>query len=138
MNLSQNCKAVLVKAGQSDGTAAITTDLVDMSGYREVVFVGTIATNNAGNFVSLQQDAASSGVTAADLKGTKTASNKKQFKVGLIRPTKRYVRLKLTRGVSTVTGDIWALLFKSSTAPQVSATNNLDEALFVAPAEGTP
>ena len=44
MNLSQNCKVVLAKAAQTAATTAVTSDLIDMAGYREVVFIGTITT----------------------------------------------------------------------------------------------
>lgn len=139
MNLSENCKILLVKAGQASGDSAITTDLVDMAGYKEVIFIGNLATNNAGNFVNLQQDDKSNGSTLADLKGTRACANKKEFKVGLARPEKRYVALKITRaGAATVTGNVWAILFKAAKMPKTSETDTLDEVFFVSPGEGTP
>ena len=54
MNLSENCKVLMVKAAQDSGDSAVTTDVVDMAGYREVVFLGSITTKNAANFVNLQ------------------------------------------------------------------------------------
>ncbi|WP_286952796.1 MULTISPECIES: hypothetical protein [Aminobacterium] len=137
MNLSENCKVMMVKAAQDSGTAAITTDVVDMAGYREVVFLGSITTKNAGNFVNLQEDSASNGATLADLAGTKAASNKTYFKVGLVRPLKRYVAAKITRGVATATGPVWAILFKSRAAPITSAATDLDEETHVSPIAGT-
>ena len=77
MNLSENCKVLMVKAGQSAGTDAITTDVVDMAGYREVVFLGSITTKNAANFVNLQEDSASTGATLADLAGRRLYSSGK-------------------------------------------------------------
>ena len=136
MNLSENCKVLMVKAGQSAGTDAITTDVVDMAGYREVVFIGSITTKNAANFVNLQEDSTSAGSTLADLAGTKCASNKTYFKLGLIRPRKRYVAAKITRGSSTATGPVWAILFKSRAAPITSATTDLDEETHVSPVAG--
>lgn len=127
----------MVKAAQDSGTAAITTDVVDMAGYREVVFLGSITTKNAGNFVNLQEDSASNGATLADLAGTKAASNKTYFKVGLVRPLKRYVAAKITRGVATATGPVWAILFKSRAAPITSAATDLDEETHVSPIAGT-
>lgn len=137
MNLSENCKVLMVKAGQASGTDAITTDVVDMAGYREVVFLGSITTKNAANFVNLQEDSASNGATLADLAGTKAASNKTYFKLGLIRPRKRYVAAKITRGSATATGPVYALLFKSRTAPITSAATDLDEETHVSPIAGT-
>ena len=138
MNLSENCKVLMVKAGQASGTEAITTDVVDMAGYREVVFLGSITTKNAANFVNLQEASDSAGDTLADLAGTKAASGKTYFKVGLIRPLKRYVAAKITRGSATATGPVWAILFKSRAAPITSAATDLDEETHVSPIAGTP
>ena len=135
MNLSENCKVLMVKAGQAAGTDAITTDVVDMAGYREVVFLGSITTKHADNFVNLQEG--STGDTLADLAGTKAASNKTYFKVGLVRPLKRYVAAKITRGSSTATGPVWAILFKARQGPVTSAAADLDEETHVSPVAGT-
>ena len=137
MNLSENCKVLMVKAGQASGTDAIVTDVVDMAGYREVVFLGSITTKNVANFVNLQEDSASTGNTLADLAGTKAASNKTYFKLALVRPKKRYVAAKITRGVSTATGPVWAILFKARQAPITSAAADLDEETHVSPVAGT-
>ncbi len=137
MNLSENCKVLMVKAAQDSGTDAITTDVVDMAGYREVVFLGSITTKNAANFVNLQEDSASNGATLADLAGTKAASNKTYFKLALVRPKKRYVAAKITRGVSTATGPVWAILFKARQAPITSAATDLDEETHLSPIAGT-
>ena len=137
MNLSENCKVLMVKAGQASGTEAITTDVVDMAGYREVVFLGSITTKNAANFVNLQEGSDSAGDTLADLAGTKAASNKTYFKVGLVRPLKRYVAAKITRGSATATGPVWAILFKARQAPITSAATDLDEETHVSPVAGT-
>jgi len=127
----------MVKAAQSAGTDAITTDVVDMAGYREVVFLGSITTKNAANFVNLQEDSASTGANLADLAGTKCASNKTYFKLALVRPKKRYVAAKITRGVSTATGPVWAILFKARQAPITSAAADLDEETHLSPIAGT-
>ena len=127
----------MVKAAQSAGTDAITTDVVDMAGYREVVFLGSITTKHADNFVNLQEDSASTGATLADLAGTKAASNKTYFKLALVRPKKRYVAAKITRGVNTATGPVWAILFKARQAPITSAAADLDEETHVSPVAGT-
>lgn len=135
MNLSENCKVLMVKAAQSAGTDAIVTDVVDMAGYREVVFLGSITTKHADNFVNLQEGSASTSL--ADLAGTKAASNKTYFKVGLVRPLKRYVAAKITRGSETATGPVWAILFKARQAPITSAAADLDEETHLSPIAGT-
>ena len=135
MNLSENCKVLMVKAAQNSGTDAITTDVVDMAGYREVVFLGSITTKNAANFVNLQEGSTSASL--ADLAGTKAASNKTYFKLALVRPKKRYVAAKITRGSATATGPVWAILFKARQAPITSAATDLDEETHVSPVAGT-
>jgi hypothetical protein len=137
VNLSENCKVLMVKAAQDAGTDAITTDVVDMAGYREVVFLGSITTKNSANFVNLQEDSAANGATLADLAGTKAASNKTYFKLALVRPKKRYVAAKITRGSSTATGPVWAILFKARQAPITSAAADLDEETHLSPIAGT-
>ena len=138
MNLSENCKVVLAKAAQEAGVSAVTTDVIDMAGYREVVFVGSITTKNVGNYANLQEDDAAAGSSLADLVGTKIASNDQYFKIGLVRPKKRYVALKITRaGASTATGDVWAFLFNARKAPITSATVTLKEETHTSPAAGT-
>ena len=137
MNLSENCKVVLAKAAQEAGVSAVTTDVIDMAGYREIVFVGSIATKNAGNYANLQEDDVAAGSSLADLAGTKIASNEQYFKIGLVRPKKRYVALKITRGASTATGDVWAFLFNARKAPIASATTALKEETHMSPAAGT-
>ncbi len=127
----------MVKAAQESGTDPITTDVVDMAGYREVVFLGSITTKNSANFVNLQEGSDSAGDTLADLAGTKCASNKTYFKLGLIRPRKRYVAAKITRGSTTATGPVWAILFKARQAPITSAATDLDEETHVSPIAGT-
>ena len=136
MNLSENCTVVLAKAAQTAATTAVTTDVIDMQGYREIVFVGTITTKNAGNYVNLQEDTVSTGASLADLKDTKIAGQT-YFKVGLVRPKKRYVAAKITRTVSSATGEIWAILFKGRKAPITSATATLTEETHVSPDAGT-
>ena len=135
MNLSENCKVLMVKAAQDSGTDAITTDVVDMAGYREVVFLGSITTKNAANFVNLQEGSTSASL--ADLAGTKAASNKTYFKLALVRPKKRYVAAKITRGSATATGPVWAILFKARQAPITSAAADLDEETHLSPIAGT-
>ena len=135
MNLSENCKVLMVKAAQESGTDPITTDVVDMAGYREVVFLGSITTKNAANFVNLQEGSTSASL--ADLAGTKAASNKTYFKLALVRPKKRYVAAKITRGSSTATGPVWAILFKARQAPITSAAADLDEETHLSPIAGT-
>ena len=87
------------------------------------LFLSAPSPRKTRNFVNLQEDSASTGDTLADLAGTKCASNKTYFKLGLIRPRKRYVAAKITRGSATATGPVYALLFKSRTPIASAATD---------------
>lgn len=138
MNLSENAKFILAKSAQTAATSAVTTDVIDMTGFREIVFAGAIDTKNAANYIHLQEGALADGSDMADLAGTKTGANKTYFKAGLVRPRKRYVRLKVTRGSSTATGAVWAILFKARLAPISSAAADLEEKTFLSPSAGTP
>ena len=127
---------VLAKAGAAAATTAVTTDVIDMAGFREIVFVGSITTKNAGNYVNLQEDSVAAGTSLVDLADTKIAANENYFKIGLVRPKKRYVALKVTRTVSSATGDIWAILFKARKAPIASGSATLKEETHVSPDAG--
>ena len=51
--------------------------------------------------LAVVRSSTAAGSSLADLAGTKIASNEQYFKIGLVRPKKRYVALKITRGAST-------------------------------------
>lgn len=139
MNLSKNVAVSLAKAGQSTGTTAVNGDVIDTQGYEGVMFVGSIATANAGNSVKAQQGALADGSDMADLEATSIASgdNGDSFLLDIYRPRERYVRVVITRaGTTTVTGDVYALLYGARTYPvEHGATINAET--HVSPAEGT-
>lgn len=138
MNLSKNVKVVLAKAGQSAGTSAINTDEIDMQDWDGVVFVGSIATANAGNYAKAQQDTVTGMGSAADLEGTKVTPGDSgdSFLIDLYKPRERFVRAVITRGASTATGDVYAILYKGRKAP-VTHGSTIDSEVHVSPAEGT-
>lgn len=138
MNLSENVKIVKVAAGASAGTSAVTGDTVDMTGFEGVVFFGAIGTANAGNFAKVQQGAASDLADAADLEGTKVTpgDDADSFMVDVFRPQERYVRCVVTRGASTTSGDVYALLYGARQVP-VTHGATIDGETHVSPDEGT-
>lgn len=137
-NFSNQNKIILVKAGQASGTTAITSDVVDTQNFQCVTFVGSVTTANAGTFAKVQQGAASNLSDAADLKGTKLVpgDNGDSFLIEVVRPIKRYLRVHLTRGAATVTGDIYAVLSGPRTVP-VTHGSTIDSELHASPDEGT-
>jgi hypothetical protein len=139
MQLSNEIKITKVKAGQATGTSAVNSDVIDMQGYEGVIFFGTIATANAGNYLKAQQDSASGMGTAADLAAKKIVATADGEVVWLdiYRPAERYLRAVIIRGVTTVTGDIYALRYKGRKRPEDNTTTDviLGE-LLVSPDEG--
>jgi hypothetical protein len=138
MNLSKNVKVVLAKAGQSAGTSAVTTDVIDTQGYEGVIFLGSIGTANANNYVKIQQGTASNMSDAADLEGSKVtpANNGDSFLVDIYKPRERYLWAVINRGASTTTGDVYAILYGARKEP-VSHGATINAELHVSPAEGT-
>lgn len=138
MNHFKDCKLVFGVAGATAATTAVTTGIIDTANFEGVAFFGRIATANAGNHVKVQQGDASNLSDAADLAGTQTVTgdDADSFLVDVFRPTKRYVRATITRTASTVTGDVYAVLYGPRKVP-VTHGDTIDAEYHVSPAEGT-
>lgn len=138
MNLSKNVKVLLAKAAAASGTTAVTTDVIDTQGFEGVMFVGSIATKDAGNYANVQQGKASDMSDAADLLDTKVTpgTNGHSFLIDVYRPQERYVQAVITRGQATATGDVYAVLYGPRVAPTSHGSTILAET-HVSPAEGT-
>lgn len=134
----KDCKIVLAKAGQAAGTSAVASDIIDTANFDGVAFVGSITTANAGNFAVVEQGDDSGLSDGADLAGSKNipGDSGDSFLIDIKKPADRYVRLNITRGVSTATGDVYAVLYGPRTVP-VSHGSTIDAEYFVSPAEGT-
>ena len=123
MNLSKNVKVVFVKAGQSAGTDPVNSTAVDLSGYEGVMFFGTIAVANDGNYLQVEQGAVSDFSTKSVLDGAKMAvgSNGDVAFVDVYRPQEKlgkYLRASIVRGASTATGCIYAILYNGRVKPE--------------------
>ncbi len=136
MNLLKNCKLTLVKAATASGTSQVDASL-DMNGYDGVVFIGSVATQAAGNFAKCAHSADNS--TFADLAGTKriTSTNGNAFALEIAVPLKRYLRVSVVRGTATAVGDIYAIQYKGRKAPAIQDAT-IDALTVVSPSEGTP
>lgn len=136
MNLSKCTKLTLVKAAQGSAGTAINSDSVDMQGFDGVMFFGTIATANAGNFANAAQSQDDSSF--ADLLGTKVVpgTSGNSFLVDIFRPEERYLRLEVDRsGANTATGDIYALQYCAHKKPTTHGAT-IDAETHISPIEG--
>lgn len=136
MNLSKDVKVTLVAAGATSAGTAINSTAVDMSGFEGVIFIGSIATANAGN-TALAAQATTSGGSYADLAGTTVAPGDSgdSFLIDVYRPRERYVRCEIDRsGTNTVTGDIYAIQYTAASKPTTHGAT-VDSILAVSPAE---
>jgi hypothetical protein len=77
--------------------------------------------------------------TSPDLENTKITpgDNGDSFLIDILRPAKRYVDAQIVRGVATVTGDVYALLYGSVRKAPVAQGATIDAETFASPAEGT-
>lgn len=133
--LLNNCKVTIVKTTQATGTSAVNTDSVDMQGFDGVLFLGALATANAGNSVNLAQSTDNS--TFNDLAGTAQvpATNGHLVAIDLYKPRERYIRAEIVRaGATTVTETFIAIQYRGRKAPITSVAT---QETHVSPAEGT-
>lgn len=139
MNLSKSTKLIKILDGAATNTTTLTSSTIDMAGFEGVRIFGQIATVNAGNYVKAREGAASNMSDAADLAGTKLVpgTNGNSFDLDIYKPLKRYIDVQIVRGgATTVTGDVYALLYEARKAP-VSQGATIESELHVSPAEGT-
>jgi hypothetical protein len=103
-----------------------------------VVFVASIATANAGNYIKVAQGTLANGGDMADLAGSKVVAgvNGELVAVEIYKPAKRYLQATLKRGASTVTGDLIAI----RDVKRMPAANNVAGAItseiYATPDEG--
>jgi hypothetical protein len=138
-NLSKNTKLILAKASQVSAGTTITTDPIDTQGYEGVMFFGTVATVNAGNYAKVRQGQAADMSDGADLEGTKVVpgTNGNSFLIDVLRPRERYVDCQIVRGgANTVVGDVYALLYGPHKMP-TSQGATIDAEAHQGNAEGT-
>lgn len=138
-NFKTDHKVILAKAGAGAATSEVLTDIIDTLGFAGCMFVGSIATANAGNYAKVQSGAASDLSDAADLAGTKVVPghNADSFMIDVYQPQERYLRVSVTRGASTATGDIYAILYGADRLPVSAQGSTIDSEFHQSPAEGT-
>lgn len=139
MNLIKQVKLRLNKASSPSATTAVNGDTVDMQGCDGVLFVATIATANAGNYLKAQQSAAANMSDAADLAGSKVvaAADGEVVALDIFRPQERYVRPVVVRGAATIVGEIYAIQYDARMLPQDNnVTGAILATLLISPDEG--
>ncbi len=129
-----------VKETSSSAGTLVTSSTVDMSlydGADGVLFFTTIATANAGNYLSAQQSADDSSYAALEGSKVVAANNNEVVALDIFRPTDRYLQVTVTRaGANTVVGEIYALVYGLRKMPSTHATEVVIE-YHATPAEGT-
>jgi len=132
-------KVRLAKAAASAAASDVESDAVDMAHMEQVTFLATIATANAGNYMTVQQSATSGFESAETLEDAKAiaAEDGDVVAVNVFRPLKRYVRAVIDRGgTNTATGQIYVIQSGARTVP---VDNNEDDeivsTIVVSPAE---
>lgn len=137
---SENNKVSQVEEGQTAGTSTITSDAVDMEGFEGVVFIGTIATQNSGNYAKVLQSDDSSGSPDgySDLEATKlvTTVSGNSFMIDIYRPQKRYLKCAQVLGSSSAVGPMHAIQYGAKRTPVTHGTT-VDNEAHISPDEGT-
>lgn len=140
--LEKNEMRLSVAGASSAGTAVngATVDLKDADG---CLFMATIATANAGNYMKLQAGNASDGSDMADVAGSKVVADANGSVVAIEvnrLPGYRYARAVIIRaGTNTATGDMYHIRYNASVAPVVrDVTNSCKTLVLQSPALGAP
>lgn len=135
--LSDNVK-IDVEAPTATGTTTIDSATYDMAGYDGILFVVRLGSPAANNNIRVQQDSASNMSGAADLAGTLVNSaTVNAHAVDVQRPSKRYVRCRVTRGTTTTIDSIIAIRYHARSKPVAQASASLVLEQHSTPAEGT-
>lgn len=149
-NLTDRVKTIRLQPDGSGwtvaaGTSAVNSNIIDMQGYRGIRFIvgfGAIV-STAVTSTKVQQNSANSGTGMADLAGSSISvadtDDNKVIVSDILFPTKRYVRLAISRGTANATIDFAiAELYHPHELPvDTSDTTVVSTEKFVSPAEGT-
>jgi hypothetical protein len=141
MNLLKDIKITVVEAAAAAGTSALTTDVLDMSGYEGVMFVAMLGDVTDTSVLTLTAKGNSANSTSSPTPVTQKASDaftasatsadSKVIVVDVYKPTLRYVFAELTRATANaVVGGIIAIQY----CPRVKPTTQ--DATVIASAFG--
>ena len=125
INLLPNVEFVVVEAAASAGQTELTTDVIDMAGWRGVVFVAHLGDVTTGSVLGFVVDHSDTGVGAWDdlegplahTAGASDADNK-LLVLDVCRSEKRYLRARLSRSAANaIVGGIVAIKYGGTQFP---------------------
>ena len=138
-NLMDEVRVEKSADGATAGTSDVNGTAIDLSGYDGVMFMARIGTANTANFLKAQEGDTSS--PTADIEGSKSEpqGNDEFAILDVHKPLKRYIRAVLERGVSTTSGDIYAVLYKGRKQAQDNTRSGENISVrLISPVAGTP
>lgn len=128
MNLSKDIKITVVAAAAAAAQTAVTSDVLDMSGYDGVMFVALMGDVTSGSKLTLTAKGNSANSTSSPTPVTQKATTEftagasdadsKALVVDVFRPTLRYQFCELARTTqNAVVGGIIAIQYGASSKP---------------------
>lgn len=134
MNLSKDVKITVVAAAATAAQTAVTSDVLDMSGYDGVMFIALTGDVTATSVLTLTAKANSANSTSSPTPVTQKATDaftagasdadSKALVVDVYRPTLRYVFAELTRTTANaVVGGIVAIQYSAANKPTSQAAS---------------
>ena len=134
MNLSKDVKITVVAAAATAAQTAVTSDVLDMSGYDGVMFIALTGDVTATSVLTLTAQANSANSTSSPTPVTQKATDaftagasdadSKALVVDVYRPTLRYVFAELTRTTANaVVGGIIAIQYSAANKPTTQAAS---------------
>lgn len=128
MNLSKDVKITVVAAAAAAAQTAVTSDVLDMSGYDGVMFVALTGDVTSGSKLTLTAKANSANSTSSPTPVTQKATaeftagasdaDSKALVVDVYKPTLRYVFAELARTTqNAIVGGIIAIQYQASNKP---------------------
>ncbi len=145
MNLSKESK-IVTALDYASGTASRNGAACDMQGFEAVAMIVKFATIAVGATTSIKAQQSSDNGSAdaySDLEGTGQTvaadDDNQVFVIDLVRPTKRYVRLVVTKdGANAAAESAIYLLYGAKDLPvTMNVTDEVTAETHVSPAEGT-
>lgn len=143
MNLVKQCKVSRVSSAEAAAQTEIDTSVVDMQGFDGCMFVVCLGdvTNACALEFTAQQSPYANAAGAADLDdatitNTAAGASNTVALVDVVRPSERYLRLKILRGSQDANVDsVVAIQYDPKVMPTTHNANVLASALGVNPDE---
>lgn len=134
MNLSKDVKITVVAGAAAAAQTAVTSDVLDMSGYDGVMFIALTGDVTATSVLTLTAKANSANSTSSPTPVTQKATDaftagasdadSKALVVDVYKPTLRYVFAELTRTTANaVVGGIIAIQYQAANKPTSHAAS---------------